>query len=104
MSASDCNTNLTPNEMNNGDEDLCKIKRLKSREYMRNYMREKYHGNPLAASQYRKSCRVKAKYGEEEWKKYGIYLGDVTKLKELIRRLPKEHVLSIVNEMNIDNN
>ena len=72
----------------------------KRKEYMRNYMRNRYQQDPVKASQYRNSCRAKTKNGvsAEDSTKYGVYLADILKLKKILAIVPREHVEEVIME------
>jgi len=66
--------------------------------YMRKYMREKYQADPTKARQYRNSCRIKAKLNinDADFERYGQYLADVVKLREIVVRIPAEHLQEVI--------
>ena len=63
-----------------------------SEPYMRAYMRQRYQKDPVKATQYRNTCRLKAKVTvpAEDVERYGIYLADIVSLKKIIARVPPE--------------
>jgi len=71
-------------------------------EYMREYMRNRYINSRKSANAYRNSCRIKQKLGNllttEEINKYGIYLADVLKLKNIISSLPADLLAIVIQE------
>ena len=70
------------------------------REYFRNYMRNRYKANPEKARAYKKTQRLlnseKAPSNQEYCDKFGIYLADVMKIREMIDRLPPEMVKTLL--------
>jgi len=72
----------------------------KRKEYMRNYMRNRYQQDPVKGSQYRNSCRSKAKNGvsAEDSTKYGLYLPDIIKLKKILAVVPRHHIEDVITE------
>jgi len=73
------------------------------KEYMRKYMKERYEREGDKARAYSKSLKAKAKHNltKEEFKIYGMYLGDVFKIKELFKKLPSEIQTKCLTEIQI---
>ena len=71
-------------------------------EYMREYMANKYKKDPVRNSQYRNSCRVKAKLGlsDAEFDKYKHYLADIIKIKTICERVPIAMVEELIADIN----
>ena len=60
------------------------------KEYMKEYMRNRYSADLEKARGYKNSLRYKSKLNisEDDFNKYGCYLADVIKLKKLISKIP----------------
>lgn len=63
--------------------------------YMREYMKKRYQDNPEQEKAYRMSylAKKKANVDEEEFRKYGLHLANVLKLRNLIKKIPKEFLV-----------
>ena len=60
------------------------------KEYMNDYMKKKYHEDPVKSKMYKNSLYTKKKYNinEETWNKYKENLHHIFKMKEMIDELP----------------
>jgi hypothetical protein len=69
-----------------------KAKAITRKEYMRKYMKERYDREGDKARAYSKTLKAKAKHNltQDDYIAYGIYLGDVFKIRELVKKLPSE--------------
>jgi hypothetical protein len=59
-------------------------------QYMNDYMKKKYHEDPIKSKMYKNSLYTKKKYNinEETWNKYKENLHHIFKMKEMIDELP----------------
>jgi hypothetical protein len=77
-------------------------KALKKKEYMKSYMREykkkKYAENPspVLATNRTRYLKKHSDIDSTDADKYGIYLADIIKLKQLIEKVPKTYLAEIV--------
>ena len=77
-------------------------KALKKRDYMKTYMREykkkKYAENPspMLATNRTRYLKKHAEIDGTDAEKYGIYLADVIKLRQLLEKVPKTFLSDIV--------
>jgi len=74
------------------------------KQFYNKYMREKYQANPEEGCAKKRSQRAMNKYNvtEEDVQKYGIYLGDFYKLKELadfLKDKNKERLFDLFKEL-----
>lgn len=60
------------------------------KEYMNDYMKKKYHEDPVKSKMYKNSLYTKKKYNiaEETWNKYKENLHHIFKMKMMIDELP----------------
>jgi hypothetical protein len=81
-------------------EQLKEMKAEKTRAYMREYMRKKYHEDKDKQKAYTKSvkCKVANNLSSQELKEYGIYLADVHKLRIIRDKLPADLLHKVLNE------
>ncbi len=77
--------------------------RTKKQEYMKKYMYNRYHNDIENVRAYNNSLKYKNrnKISDIDFKKYGIYLADVAKLRKIIEKLPKELFYECLEETNI---
>ena len=68
--------------------------------YMREYMRNRYKQNTTEGKMRRRSTMAKTKnnISDEEAEKYGIYLYDILKLREMKLRVPLKLLQEIITE------
>lgn len=77
-------------------------KALKKRNYMKTYMREykkkKYAENPspMLATNRTRYLKKHVDIDGTDADKYGIYLADVIKLKQLLEKVPKNYLTDII--------
>jgi len=74
---------------------------ISRREYNREYQRQRYNADPEKGRAYKKSMQIKKQLnvGEALWNKYKHHLADILKLTEIARRLPREFVMEIVENL-----
>jgi hypothetical protein len=69
--------------------------------YMREYMKKRYHANLDASRAYTKSLKAKKKndVSDEEFKRYGLHLANVLKLRQIKKELPPEILAQVLLEV-----
>ena len=77
-------------------------KRLKRQEYMRAYMKERYHKGGEKTKLYNNTLKSKAKnsLSTDDFKNYGLYLGDICELRKLKNKIPNILWKSFILEFN----
>lgn len=68
------------------------------REYMKTYQKTRYNADIVKARSYQQSIKLKKKYHVDEsmWHKYKHHLADVIRLTAMMKTLPKDIILDIV--------
>jgi hypothetical protein len=67
------------------------------KKYIREYMKKRYENDTNGERAYSRSIKFKNKNNidDEEFKKYGKYLADVYKLRDIFNRIPNELFYSV---------
>ena len=79
---------------------------LTRKEYMKEYMRNRYHADKEKSRGYKNSLRYKSKLNisDEDCQKYGNHLADVIKLKTLLEKLPDIIVSELLEQNHLTKN
>ena len=74
--------------------------------YMKEYMRNRYHADKEKSRGYKNSLRYKSKLNisDEDYQKYGNHLADVIKLKTLLEKLPDTIVSELLEQNHFTKN
>jgi len=85
---------ITPIEGMDALEPTMKINKTADKTaYMNEYMKKKYHEDPIKTKMYKNSLNTRKKYkiDESTWAKYKHTLHHIVSIKEMIDQLPEGH-------------